>query len=457
MEKQKEKLFFHHALKFQQDLCIGCTHCMTVCPTRAIRVRNGKAVLIENRCIDCGECYKACPVSAITVEQDDFADILKFKARVALIPGVLIGQFPSRISAGTIYAALLKIGFTHVYEVENTVGFVLAGYLREKEENKLKPMISSFCPAVIRLIQKRYPALTANILRVKPPIDMSALYYRKKLEFMGFKKEETGIFYVTPCAAKIADIKSISGQKASEINGVINMKFLFNRIYKVLSDHPDLKPEDINQEMLSREGILWSLTTGEIANMKGRALAIDGIHNVTEFLEKLENEEMEPVDFLELRACDQSCAGGILISGNRFLTVERLNKRALNFPPVVNKSLYLKNAPEDDKIEEILPESMEKLDENITKAMKKMEQKRRLMCYLPGFDCAACGAPDCSTLAEDIVMGKAKISHCIFMQMNMQKSKKLSLDHAVQITEEVWGKGRLEKNCNKIGAEDENS
>lgn len=450
MAKQKENIIFHHALKFQKELCIGCTHCMTVCPTRAIRVRNGKAILVENRCIDCGECYKACPVSAITIEQDDFEDIFKYKIRVALIPGVLIGQFPSRISAGVIYSALLKIGFTHVYEVENSVGFVLNSYLREKEQNRNYPLISSFCPAVIRLIQMRYPALTKNIIRVKPPIDMSAEYYRRKLRFSGYQMEETGVFYVTPCAAKIAAIKNSGVKEGSGITGVINMKFLFNRIYKVLSDNPGLEEEDINQEMLSREGILWSLTNGEISNLKGRALAIDGIHNVTEFLEKLENEELEPIDFLELRACDQSCAGGILISENRFLTVERLNKRALNFPPVANKSLYLRNAPENDTIEEILPECMEKLDEDTSKAMKKMEQKRELMCYLPGFDCAACGSPDCSTLAEDIVMGKAHLSHCVFMQMNLQKNKELSLDQAIRLSEEIWGKGSFAKNCNKI-------
>ncbi|HPK05517.1 MAG TPA: 4Fe-4S binding protein, partial [Bacteroidales bacterium] len=64
--------FFHHALYFCKETCIGCTHCMRVCPTQAIRVRNGKAELLPNRCIDCGECYRVCPVDAVKVEQDDF-------------------------------------------------------------------------------------------------------------------------------------------------------------------------------------------------------------------------------------------------------------------------------------------------------------------------------------------------------------------------------------------------
>jgi len=98
MQGKSQNIDFHHALFVDNDLCIGCTHCMTVCPTQAIRVRKGKAIILANRCVDCGECYKACPVSAIGVEQDDLEMIFKYPVRVILIPSVLIGQFPRRIS-----------------------------------------------------------------------------------------------------------------------------------------------------------------------------------------------------------------------------------------------------------------------------------------------------------------------------------------------------------------------
>ena len=213
---------------------------------------------------------------------------------------------------------------------------------------------------------------------------------------------------------------------------------------------------------LSSRGILWSLTRGEVIHSNGRALAIDGIKNVNEFLENIENEKLDQIDFLELRACDESCAGGILISGNRFLTVERLKNRAEEY-----------KAREDDKerkltdgflsisehgfLGDIGPRPMGKLDEDFSAALKKMERQRRIMCFLPGFDCGGCGAPDCQTLSEDIVQGNAQISHCIFMQHQMIKQNLLSQEQAMRITENIWGEERLEKNCNKIGAEDENN
>ena len=88
----KQNIQFHHALKFREDICIGCSHCMNICPTEAIRVQHGKAQLHANWCVDCGECYRVCPVGAIIVEQDDFDDIYKFTTRVALIPTVFTGQ-----------------------------------------------------------------------------------------------------------------------------------------------------------------------------------------------------------------------------------------------------------------------------------------------------------------------------------------------------------------------------
>lgn len=442
---ENEDIYFHHALKVLDDVCIGCTHCMNVCPTSAIRVNEGLARIMDNRCIDCGECHKACPVNAIIVEQDDFEEIRNYRARVALLPGVLIGQFPEKISTQEIYTAIHNLGFTHIFEVENTVPFILEAYREALEQDGRRPLISSFCPAIIRLIQVRFPSLTENILRIKPPIDLSAVYYREKLESEGFKSEEIGIFYITPCAAKIASVKSPVGGNESAVTGVINMKFLYNRINRELHKNLEKKVSDLNQQMLSKEGIQWSLTNGEIMHKTGRSLAVDGVHNVSEFLEKIENDELEPIEFLELRACDQSCAGGILISGNRFLTVERLKKRSEQYPPIKNKSLYLQGAPGDISLGEIKPRPMAKLDEDISNALVKMKEKQERMKSLPSIDCGACGSPDCETFAEDVVQGRAEINQCFYIQNLRLSNGDMSPDEAMRITSRIWGEKMLKK------------
>ncbi|MDX9694916.1 MAG: [Fe-Fe] hydrogenase large subunit C-terminal domain-containing protein [Bacteroidales bacterium] len=449
-----EQTVFHHALKIHKDLCIGCSHCMHVCPTEAIRVKNGKAELFENRCIDCGECFRVCPVNAIIIEQDDFNKIFQYKHRVALLPAVLIGQFPEDVKTSQIYNVLLDLGFTDVYEVEHGVDVLMDSMDDYAQKNiDKKPLISSFCPAVVRLIQVKFPALVDSVILLRPPLDLSALYYKKRLMDKGVDESDIGVFYITPCAAKIAAIKSPVGEKKSPIDGVINMDFIFNKIYTSVR-RGDFKT-DSNQpnEYLSANGTLWSLTNGEVNVMKGRCLAIDGVHNVMEFLEKIENEEIKDVDFLELRACDQSCAGGVLITTNRFLIVERLKKRStyikenslqnrskdiLNYKPYLTKNI---------QVEKINPRSMMKLDENMTEAMNKMRRVKEITKCLPGVDCGACGAPNCLSLAEDIVQDRASISHCIFIQRIFERKGIIDTIESQEIMKKIWGSEKLDRNC----------
>lgn len=435
---------------------------MSVCPTRAIRIRSGKAHIYANKCVDCGECYKACPVTAIGVEQDDLDLIFRFPVRVILIPSVLIGEFSHKIPVNEIYRALKETGFTHVYHVESSVDMVLEAYGEYAGRTDVRPLISSFCPAIVRLIQVRFPSLLNNLMKVNPPIDMSALYYMEKLVSEGFRKEDIGIFYATPCAAKIAAIKSPVGDTESAVTGVINMDFLYNKIRMILQKAGDDSEMPVTDNMLSSRGILWSLTRGEAMHSKKRALAVDGIRNVTEILESLENDTLGVADFLELRACDEGCAGGILMTGNRFLTVERLRKLGADKAALPDdaKSMLPENyisLKEHSFLGNIESRNIEKLDENLSDAMKKMERIRRMMCFLPGIDCGACGAPVCQTHAEDIVLGGAAVADCIFMQQAMLKKGLISIEKAIGITEKIWGAERLEKNCNKAGAEDENS
>jgi len=97
---------------------------MRVCPTEAIRVWGGKALINDNHCVDCGDCFRVCPVHAIYIEQDDFETIYAYKHRVVLFPSVLIGQFSVDIRTSVIYKVLKDLGFTHVFEVEHGVDII---------------------------------------------------------------------------------------------------------------------------------------------------------------------------------------------------------------------------------------------------------------------------------------------------------------------------------------------
>jgi len=442
---------FHHALHIDNQLCIGCTHCMRVCPTEALRVLNGKAVLDPSKCIDCGECFRNCPVNAINIEQDDFNHIFNYEYRVLLIPSIFIGQFPFDKSIADIHKTLIEIGFTHIYEVEHGADIIeeqMNEFLGSSEYEK--PAISCFCPAVVRLVQVRFPSLTENLLLIKPPHDISAYFMRKKLMDAGAPEDSIGVFYVTPCAAKIAAIKSNGIGEKSPIDGVINMDFLYNKVLRTQlnkKDNSGIAPE---YTPLTEKAMKWSLTTGENANAKGRSLAIDEIHNVIRFLDRVENDEaIAKPDFLELRACDQSCAGGVLTTNNRFLTAENLRRRAELASTMQDKRKeenlstsqkeYLKDLIFYNKIQ---PRSIIKLDEDMNIAMLKMQKMEDIYKQLPKVDCGICGAPSCRALSEDITKDKAEIVNCIFIQRRSETVNN-SIEYTHQIMRSVWGTNKF--------------
>ncbi len=447
---------FFHALSIDEEVCMGCSRCMKSCPTEALRVRNGKATLIPDRCIDCGNCFKVCPVKAIYIKQDDFDDIFNFKYRVALVPAVFMGQFPDDITVSRIYSILKEIGFTHAIETESAIPIYTAAKERYAQENDdIKPLISTFCPAIVRLIQVRFPGLVDNLIPLKAPLDITAMYIRQDIKKnRNASDDEIGIFYITPCAAKIAAVKNPVGEEKSAVNGVINMDSLYNRVYKKIKEQgKGYKDVKLPVSQLSADSVLTSLTNGErrLSNAK-HSYSIYEIHNVIEFLEKIENDEIENVDFLELRACDQSCPGGILSCDNRFLICERMFARARKIAArerggekardheLEAESEFLMN---NLKVNEIKPRSMLVLDEDISQALSKMQRITEMKIALPQTDCGICGAPTCDALARDIVCHNAKLTDCVFMQRNLEAKGKLDPQQSVEIMEAIWGNDKI--------------
>ncbi len=447
---------FYHALQIDKKSCIGCSHCMSVCPTEALRVLGGKAHLIESRCIDCGECYKVCPVKAIEVKQDDFNKIFNYKYRVALFPAILLGQFPKEVKIRKIYSALYNIGFTHVFEVEHTTNVILEKsqeYLSKQDIER--PVISSFCPAVVRLIQVKFPSLLDNILPFKTPHDLAALFYKDKFASRGIEESEVGIFYITPCAAKIAAVKSPVGEVESVVDGVINLDFIFNKISQNLNSVSDSKEKPELNKQLSEEGIMWSLTGGESANMQGRCLSVDGIQNVIQFLNRVESGEITNVDFLELRSCDEGCAGGILCPENRFLAVEKMKKISAKFSKLEaeHKDIYSTRDMDKHKqylldnmtVDNIPARNMDKLADDMATSLKMLQKIHDIQEVLPQINCGVCGAPSCNALAEDIVRNEDSILKCFFVQKYLNEKKLLDSKKSNDILARIWSKKKILK------------
>jgi ArsR family metal-binding transcriptional regulator len=114
------------------------------------------------------------------------------------------------------------------------------------------------------------------------------------------------------------------------------------------------------------------------------------------------------------------CIGGVLNVINPFQAQFNLEERIKKIRQMTQEhNLVLKK--EDDEFynfalsQKITADNISKLDSNFKKAMQKLEQLQKEIDILPGLDCAACGAPDCKTFAEDVINERASRTDCIFM------------------------------------------
>ncbi len=57
-------------VKVNQEICIGCGTCESLCP-EIFKLENGKSQVISDDCGDCNcqEVIDSCPVSAISMEE----------------------------------------------------------------------------------------------------------------------------------------------------------------------------------------------------------------------------------------------------------------------------------------------------------------------------------------------------------------------------------------------------
>lgn len=404
---------YFHSVELEADKCCGCTNCLKRCPTEAIRVHDGKATILSDRCIDCGECIRICPHRAKRAHSTPIEEIENYKIKVAIPAPALFGQFSNLDDIDFVLNGLLALGFDVIFEVSRAAELVSEATRKLIREGKLKtPIISSACPAVVRLIKIRFPDLCENVMPVLAPMEIAARLAREEVKkHTGLSDKDIGVFFITPCAAKVTEISSPTTGEKSACNGAIAISKIYPQLTQAMDKLKVIEPI-ANSGLI---GVGWATSGGESAAMLGdKYLAADGIENVIRVLEGLEDDKIRDVHFVELNACSGGCVGGILNVENPYVAQARIHNLRKYLPVSLN------HLDSDFDINEFmwkgeLEFSGEgfRLDEDIFKAMDKMEQMEKICETLPGLDCGSCGAPTCRAMAEDIVKGIAKETDCI--------------------------------------------
>ncbi len=415
---------YEHSVYLDVEKCNGCTTCLKHCPTQAIRIRDNHAVINQERCIDCGECIRVCPHSAKKAKCQRLEDMDKFKWKIALPAPTLYGQFDNLDDIDYVLDGLLKLGFDDVFEVAAAAELVSAYtrvYLKDKELKK--PLISSACPVILRLICLRFPSLKENIIPILPPMEVAAKLAKKKAmdEHPELKEEEIGVCFISPCPAKMSYVRNGFADYSSAVDVVVSIKDIYFQLISKMKYGDDI-------EALSNSGVIgisWASSGGEAtAIFNENYLAADGIDNCIEVLDQVENGNIPPLDFIELNACTGGCVGGVLTIQNPFIAKARL--RGLRSYLPVSRNFISKE--EEQKLPQgitfqSLPvyKPISRLSDSMAESMRMMSEIQKLKAELPGIDCGSCGAPNCRVFAEDVVKGQASLEECLIRQHKLFK------------------------------------
>lgn len=405
---------YKHSVELDVSKCTGCTTCLRHCPTEAIRIRNGHAVINEERCIDCGECIRVCPNNAKKAMCSKLEHHQGYKWKIALPAPSLYGQFDNLEDVDTVLQGLLDIGFDDVFEVAKAAEYVTEfTRLYLKTEGIKKPVISSACPVVVRLISLRYPYLRDNLMPILPPIEVAAMMAKQKAkeQHPELKDSDIGLYFISPCPGKVSYVRNGFGDYKSQIDVVISLKDIYFKLIGAMKR--DKSPEISTESGVI--GVSWASSGGESsAILNDDYLAADGIENVNKVLDAIENGNIPHLEFVELNACTGGCVGGVMTIENPFIARTRL-KSVRRYLPVSSNRLpkdqhYIPENVFCSELPEYTP--IARLSKNFSESMRMMAQIQDIRSALPGFDCGACGSPNCKAFAEDIVRGQADISLC---------------------------------------------
>lgn len=393
------------------EKCIGCITCMRRCPTEAIRIVNGKAKIQYEKCINCGECIRSCKGGAKRPVYDSFDLVKSYPYKIALPSPSLFGQFNHLDDPNYVIEGLLALGFDEVFEVGLAAELVTDCSKKLMAEGKLpRPVISTACPAVVELILMKFHELADHMLEVYAPAKIAAKLAKKRAIGRGIPADDIGIFFISPCPAKVYSLHKEEVSNEKYISGVLSQSDVYFRLVEKMNKIE--KPRKLGK--CGHFGINWGSSGGESNGLGlGNYIHCSGIRNVLGLLTEMSDGKLDGADFVEMNVCPGGCVGGVLNVENPFIARNKMRQLAEKMktpPPPWNEFGLTTDFFLWDKEPE--PITSFRFDSDVFAAMEKMMLVEEYLKKLPGIDCGACGAPSCRTHAEDVAMSGG-ILNCV--------------------------------------------
>jgi len=383
-------------LRLKKSNCKNCYKCIRHCPVKAIRFSAGQAHVVEDECVLCGQCFAVCPQNAkqISCDLEKVRVMLMTSPVYASIAPSFAAAFPG-IGIDALEVAIKALGFQGAEETAIGATIVKNEYERILREEKPNVLVSSCCTSVNLLMRKHYPDTLFALAPVVSPLQAHCLDIKRR-------HPDVKTVFIGPCIAK-----KYEAAESDCIDAVLSFEELHEWLQ---AEHIELVPKADNRP--SGKTRLFPTTGGILNSMEKLPdytyLAVDGIEKCAAVLEEIRSGGLHRC-FIELSACQGSCANGPLLSKQpagpaqntaqilRYATdgdfpVEQPDKNSCSrsFSPIEHSAK--------------LPFEMQITD--MLARMGKSDPEDQL-------NCGSCGYNTCREKAIAVIQGKAEQSMCL--------------------------------------------
>ncbi|AQS58928.1 [Fe-Fe] hydrogenase large subunit C-terminal domain-containing protein [Desulforamulus ferrireducens] len=397
--------------------CRDCYRCVRICQLKAIRMtaigekRRFQAQVMDELCVHCGQCILACPQKAKR-PVSDLKQVVQLLAEGTPVIAVVAASFVSALplkNPDVLPTILKELGFTAVQETSTGASLVTKTYL---ELGFDKPMLVSYCPVIVNLVERYYPELISMLAPVVSPMIAQGRLIKKS-------NPAAKVAYIGPCAAKRDEAHLLGLQDSVDY-------FLgFNELWQWLQEkeiNPDqLTATSFDQFSPRQErifpvegGMIWTVAE-ELREAGESFITLSGLDNCLDFLKHLSSGEItNPPKLMELWACKGGCVNGPLslcLDESIFMRQRKLldyyHSPTLDEQtesPVALPKISLSRSFTNRKVEMPLPSESE-IKAILARTGKHSPNQE--------FNCGNCGYNSCRDKAIAVYQGKAEVEMCI--------------------------------------------
>jgi hypothetical protein len=265
------------------------------------------------------------------------------------------------------------------------------------------PLISPVCPAVVNLVELRFPSLLPHLAPFASP-----------WEALQDEADGVSATFVVSCPSQRT---ALLERRASGLRGIMTPERLRERVAPLLAGHEAVAASSGTAPAPGGPGATGpaaggpaastppaSVTTSS-ADADGETLVVTGLPHVLRVLEELEDGLLGDVLAVEPYVCDGGCFGSPLLAEDAAVATHRWQAAPLHGEAVAARPPRRTPAPRPGI----------RLDPDMSRAIAKLARLDELTRSLPGRDCGACGAPTCAALAEDVVLERATRASCPYV------------------------------------------